>query len=177
MSVSCCVSAPGPWVSRSVIPNRWWILTNRWQTAAPRDHWDLISELLSTQRGRRDTNIILASYKPSSCAVRVVCGPYQTNSSPPTPWSVVSLNSFRCLIQNQGNQTGWEIDKWPSVSINVTWCHMTQEPDDPNLLLGICDQTQGCTKRFSSASITFGDHSSKWVPGPPPPLLNFNCQK
>ena len=166
--------SPGPWVSRSVIPNRWWILTNRWQTAAPRDHWDLISELLSTQRGRRDTNIILASYKPSSCAVYcVVCGPYQMKSPPSTHWSTPHLFCFWFRIK----ETSWDSDKWPSVCISVTWCHMTQEPDDPNLLLGICDQAQGGTKRFSSASITFGDHSSKWVPGPPPPLLNFNCQK
>ena len=41
----------------------------------------MISGLLSTQRGRWDTNIILASYKPSSCAVCVVCAPYQTPRS------------------------------------------------------------------------------------------------
>ena len=75
VSVSCCVSWP-----RVSVCDPQQVMDTDQQVAdsSTRDHWDLISELLSTQRGRRDTNIILASYKPSSCAVCVVCGPYQT---------------------------------------------------------------------------------------------------
>ena len=104
--VSVAVS-PGPWVSRSVIPNRWWILTNRWQTAAPRDHWDLISELLSTQRGRRDTNIILASYKPSSCVVYcVVCGPYQIKK-PPLYTFICGLPQLLSVSDSEWRKSDW----------------------------------------------------------------------
>ena len=53
-------------------------------TPAPGDHWDLISELLSAQEEAGHTNIILASYKPSSRAACVVySGHYQQKSSPP----------------------------------------------------------------------------------------------
>ena len=109
VSVSCPgVSWPWP-VSRSVIPNRWWILTNRWQTPAPGDHGDLISELLSTQRGRRDTNIIPATWGPSPRAACVVCAPHQGKCSPPTFWSS-SILSVSHLESNR-------INKWLSVCV------------------------------------------------------------
>ena len=90
----------------------------------------------------------------------------------PTFWSRSTLSDSH----SESNR----INKWLYVYL---WCSYDklggQRSEDHNLLLDICDQG-GRTQRGLAApgsGITFGDQSSKWVPGPPPPLLNFNCQK
>ena len=53
----------------------------------------------------------------------LLCGLWSLSNEKPTLYTLVDPTSFFFWLRIK--ETSWDSDKWPSVCINVTWCHMT----------------------------------------------------